>query len=101
MRRILSKIGLSLVVVGGSFVAAVPAQAEPISGCVGTENLGLHCTSVDVRTGDGGYHDCVVISFVTPECVPVDVPLPIPDVTIKCNGEVEAADFRYICIRNI
>lgn len=101
MHRILSKIALSVLLVGGSFAAASPASAEPISGCVGTENLGLQCATVDVRTGDGGYHDCVVISFLLPECVPVDVPLPVPDVTVKCNGEVVAAEFRYICLHSI
>lgn len=101
MRRILPKIGLSLLLAGGSLAAAVPAQAEPIAGCVGTENTGLHCVSVDVSISDGSYHDCVVVTFVTPECVPVDVPLPVPDATITCRGEVEPADLRYICIRNI
>jgi hypothetical protein len=101
MRRILSKIGVSLLLVGGSFAAAGPAQAEPISGCVGTENLGLQCATVDVTTSEGGYHDCVVVSFILPECVPVDVPVPIPSVTVKCNGEIAPAEFRYICLHGI
>lgn len=101
MNRIVSKIGLSLLIAGGSFAAAGPAQAEPISGCVGTENLGEQCATVDVTTGDGTYHDCVVVSFVLPECVPVDVPLPIPDGTVKCNGVVQPIELRYVCLHGV
>ncbi len=97
MRRMLSKIGLSLLLAGGSLAVAPAANA--VAGCVGTENLGLVCIEVDVTTSDGTYEDCVYV-FSTTECTPISIPLPVPHVSYSCSGWVTYEDIRWYCVRN-
>ena len=97
MRRMGSKIALSMVLVGGSLGVTSPAGAQ--AACVGTTNTAGACVEVNVTTSEKTYEDCVYL--IDPStCTPVTVPVPVPHVSGSCSGWVSPTDQRFYCVRN-